>query len=70
MKLTLVLEAIAKAEGLKATEDELNEKIDGFAKQYNLKPEQVTQYLPAFLIEKDIVVDKAYTLVKDASKRV
>ena len=70
VKLTLVLESIAKAEGLKATEAELNEKIDGFAKQYNLKPEQVTQYLPAFLIEKDIVVDKAYNLVKDAAKRV
>ncbi len=70
VKLTLVLETIAKAEGLKATEEELNEKIDGFAKQYNLKPEQVTQYLPAFLIEKDIVVDKAYKLVKDAAKRV
>ncbi len=69
VKLTLVLEAIAKAEELKATETELQEKIDGFAKQYNLKPEQVTQYLPAFLIEKDIVVDKAYTLVKEAAKR-
>lgn len=70
VKLTLVLEAVAKAEGLKATEKELNEKIDGFAKQYNLKPEQVTQYLPKFMIEKDIVVDKAYNLVKDAAKRV
>ena len=69
VKLTLVLEAIAKAENLKATESELQEKIDGFAKQYNLKPEQVTQYLPAFLIEKDIVVDKAFTLVKEAAKR-
>ncbi len=70
VKLTLVLEAVAKAEDLKATPEELNNKIDEFAKQYNLKPEQVTQYLPAFLIEKDIVVDKAYTLVKDAAKRV
>lgn len=70
VKLTLVLEAIAKAEALEASEEELNEKIDGFAKQYNLKPEQVTQYLPKFLIEKDIVVDKAYNLVKDAAKRV
>lgn len=70
VKLTLVLEAVAKAEGLKATKKELDEKIDGFAKQYNLQPEQVVQYLPAYLIEKDIVVDKAYTLVKDAAKRV
>lgn len=70
VKLTLVLESIAKAEELKASKEELDEKIDGFAKQYNLKPEQVTQYLPAFLIERDIVVDKAYQLVKDAAKRV
>lgn len=45
VKTELVLEAIAKAEGIQVTEEELNEELAKLAEQYQTKPENLKQAL-------------------------
>lgn len=70
VKTTLVLEAIAKAELIEASEDEINAEIERMAGQYNMKPEELRSRLVSS--ESDFVRDtvihhKTITLLKDAA---
>ena len=70
VKTTLVIEEIAKLEGIKATEEELGAKYEELAAQYKMEVEEIKKYIPANILEKDVVVNKAYQFVLDSAKRV
>ena len=64
VKLSLALEAIIKAEGIEATEDELNEEYEKLAKTYNMDVEQIKKAIGADALASDIKSRKAIELVK------
>ena len=45
VRTTLVIEAIAKAEGIEANQEEIDEKIAEMAKMYNMEVEKITELL-------------------------
>lgn len=45
LKTTLVLEAIAKAEGIEITDEEVNDKIAEMAKQYNMEADKLKELM-------------------------
>ncbi len=68
----LVLEAIINQEGITPSEDEMEEKINKMAKQYQQEPEQIREYLEAqgYLsnLEKEITLRKVIDfLVEEAN---
>lgn len=62
-KTNLVVEAIAKAEGFEATEEEVNAEIEELATTYNMEVEQVRSLLSPDMLQHDIAVKKAVELV-------
>lgn len=70
LKVTLVIEAIAKAEDFSVTDEELVARKEKLAGMYNLKVEDIDKYLTKNMIELDIKNEKAYNLVLDSAKRV
>jgi trigger factor len=70
VRTTLVIEEIAKVEGITATKEELQEKYDELAKQYKMEVEEIKKYIPASILEKDVMIQKAYDFVIDNVKRV
>ncbi len=64
VKLSLALEAIIKAEGIEATEDELNEEYEKLAKTYNMDVEQIKKAIGTDALASDIKSRKAIELVK------
>ncbi|AUD64501.1 trigger factor [Tenericutes bacterium MZ-XQ] len=70
VRTTLVIEEIAKVEGITATEEELTEKYDELAKQYKMEVAEIKKYIPASILEKDVLIQKAYQFVVDSAKRV
>lgn len=68
VRVSLVLEAIIKAEGIEATEDEKNEKIEEMSKQYNMELDKLKEALrPEDLegIKREIEFTKAIDLIVD-----
>jgi len=62
----LVLEAVAKAENLEASEEEYNEEIKSMAEAYNMDIEQINDMIGAFeekSIKEDICIKKAADFV-------
>ena len=70
VKTNLVLEAIVKKEGLKATKDEMNKEIKVLAKEYNMKEKVVRNTLTDDMLTHDITVRKAMDLITDSAKQV
>lgn len=70
VKTTLVIEAVAKQEGITATEAEMADKYEELAAQYKMKVEEIKKYIPESILEKDVVVNKAYQFVLESAKRV
>jgi trigger factor len=70
VRTTLVIEEVAKAEGIKATEAEMTEKYEELAKQYKMEVEEIKKYIPASILEKDVIVNKAYQFILDSAKKV
>lgn len=70
VKTTLVIEEIAKLEGIKATQEEMDAKYNELVEQYKMELEEIKKYIPASILEKDVVVNKAYQFVLDSAKRV
>ncbi len=69
----LVLEAVAKAEGLEATDEELEEEYEKMAKDYNMDVESVKEYFgddQADMIRSDISADKALKFITDNSVEI
>jgi trigger factor len=70
IKSNLVLKAVAKAENLQATDEEVDAEIEKMGKQYNMKAEDLKKNLgEAELadIKENIVIGKAVDLVRDAA---
>lgn len=70
IKSRLVLEAIAKAENIEVSEDELNEELKKMADMYQMDVEQLTGLIGESeqkAIKQDIAVQKAVDLVTDAA---
>ena len=65
VKMRLALEAIAKNENLSATDDEINEEYKRIADGYGVELEKVTEMIAKDDIAADIVVKKAFDLVKE-----
>lgn len=67
VKTTLVLEAVAKAENLTATEADLREKYEELAKRYNMAVDEIKKYLPESILSNDVAINKAYQFVVDSA---
>ena len=65
VKMRLALETIAKLENLSATDDEINEEYKKIADAYGVALDQVTGAIAKEDIAADIVVKKAFDLVKE-----
>ncbi|MGX7199893.1 trigger factor [Enterococcus nangangensis] len=67
-KTNLVIEAIAAAEKLDATEEEIENEIKELAEQYSMAEEQVRKVLTPSMLKHDIVMKKAVELITDSAK--
>lgn len=65
VKMRLALETIAKNENLSATDDEINKEYKRIADGYGVELEKVTEMIAKDDIAADIVVKKAFDLVKE-----
>lgn len=65
VKLSLAIEAIAKAEGIEATEDEINAEYENLAKAYAMDVDAVKKAIPTDSLASDIKSKKAIDFVKD-----
>ena len=68
VKARLALEAVVKAEGITATEEEINEEIDKLAQAYHMEAEQIRSFLEPAALTQDITVQKAMKLIRDSAK--
>ncbi len=65
VKSLLVLNAVAKAENIAATEDDINAEVEKISEQYGVEKDKVLSMIPSSELEKDIIVKKAVDFVKD-----
>lgn len=66
IKSRLVLEAVAKAENMTASEEEYNEEIERMAEAYNMKVDELTDMIGEFeqkAIKEDLAIKKAVDFV-------
>ncbi len=68
VKIRLALEAVAKAEGLEISDDELNEEYKKFAERYQMEEDKIRELVPAEGLRKDLLNEKAVKFVKDNAK--
>ena len=69
----LVLEAVVKAEDIKATEEEYKAEVEKMAKLYQMETEKLEQLIgeaEAETMKEDIAVQKAADLIRDTAKEV
>ena len=66
----LALEAVAKAENLTASEEEIEKEYSDIASQYNMEIDRVKSMISKNMLSKDVVNKKAYDFVKDNAKKV
>ena len=69
-KISVTLEAIAKDEGLTATEEEIEEEIKSLAKQYEMEEAKVKEMVPAEELTGSLVTRKAIKLIVDSAVAV
>ena len=65
VKVRLALEAVVKAEGLKATDEEIEAEYDKMAKTYSMEIEKVKEAVAAEDVANDLNVQAALKFVKD-----
>jgi trigger factor len=71
VRINLTLEAIAKAENLEVTEEEINTEVQAMSEQYGLTAEQIIQALGGTeSVKGDLLVRKAIDVLVDNSKTV
>ena len=71
IKGSLVLEAIAKAEGFEGTDEDVEKKIEEMAEQYGMKAEDIKKNIPDAEKEnmkKDVALEKAINFVTENMK--
>ena len=62
-KTNLVIEAVAKAEGFDASEEEIQKEVEQLATDYNMEVAQVQSLLSADMLKHDITIKKAVELI-------
>ena len=67
-KTNLVLEAIVKAENIEVTEAEQEEEINTLAEQYGMEAEQVRGFVTTDMLESDIKMKKAMSIIVDSAE--
>ena len=67
-KTNLVIEAVAKAEGFEASDEDIEAEIASLAADYNMEVERVRQLLSADMLKHDIVIKKAVELITSTAK--
>jgi trigger factor len=67
VKVRLVLSAIAKKEGLNATDEEINQEFASIAAAYNMEVDQVKQYIQPQQISYDLRLKKAFDFIKESA---
>lgn len=68
VKTNLVIEAIAKAEGFEASDEEIEKEINNLASEYNMEVEQVRNLLSADMLKHDIAMKRAVEVVTSTAK--
>ncbi|KXT75983.1 trigger factor [Streptococcus sp. DD12] len=63
VKTNLVIEAVAKAEGFEASEEEVNKEIADLAAEYSMDEAQVRNLLSPDMLQHDIAAKKAIELI-------
>jgi len=66
-KTNLVIEAVAKAEGFDASEEEIQKEIEQLAATYNMEVAQVQNLLSADMLKHDIAIKKAVELITNTA---
>ncbi|MGT2832200.1 trigger factor [Streptococcus halotolerans] len=68
VKTNLVIEAIAKAEGFEASEEEVEKEITDLAAEYNMDADQVRSLLSPEMLQHDIAMKKAIEVITSSAK--
>ena len=67
-KTNLVVEAVAKAEGFEASDEEIEAEITSLATDYNMEVERVRQLLSEDMLKHDIAIKKAVEVITNSAK--
>lgn len=70
VKLRLALEKIAELENIEVSEEEIEKAYDDLAKNYGVELEQVKNIVPVDGLKKDVAVEKAVDVVRDAAEYI
>jgi trigger factor len=65
VKIRLALEAVAKAEGIEASEEDVNAKIKEMADQYKMEEDKIRELVNLDAMKQDLAVTKALDFVKE-----
>lgn len=68
LKTRLALEAVAKAEGFKATAEEIEKEIEDLASMYQMTKEQIKASVDPSMIGLDLTNQRAYDLVRKVAR--
>lgn len=68
VKINLVIEAVAAAEGFDATEEEIQKEINDLAAEYNMEVSQVSALLSPEMLKHDITMKKAVEVITSTAK--
>ena len=67
VKMDLAIEAIVKAEGLEATDEDVEENLKSVAEKYGMDLEMVRKYLPAEQVKEQVIREKVIKVVADSA---
>ena len=70
VKLELAMDAIAKAEGVEASEEEIEGEYNKMAEQYGMKAEDLKKYITADSIKSQLTNQKVVKIVVDSAKPI
>ena len=68
--MDLAVEAIVKAEGLEASDEDVENEMKNIAEKYGMDPESVKKYLPADQVKEQVIREKVIKVVADAGVAV
>ena len=68
VKTNIVIEAVAKAEGFEATDEEIEKEMSDLATEYKMEAEQVRSLLSPDMLKHDIAMKKAVNVITDSAK--
>ena len=67
-KTNLVLEAIVKAENLEVSDEEKEEEVKSLAEQYGMEVDQVRGFVSDDMLDSDIKMKKAMSIIVDSAE--